>query len=78
MTTWTREDVIAKVMHDFPDADPSIVLAIIDQYGVESHERERERVQRAILDLSDGDLARAESYTINAKCDYRDVLRLSE
>ena len=49
-------------------------MAVLDSYGVRSHERERERVQLAILKLSDGSLEALHHYVAAAKRDYRDVL----
>ena len=46
-------------------------MAVLDEYGVE---RERERVQRAIVHLSKGDYGRLQHFTRVAKWDYRDVL----
>jgi hypothetical protein len=47
-------------------------------YGVETYERERERVQIAVLKLSDGEAAKALSMVNSAKRDYRDVLMWAE
>lgn len=45
--------MIAAVHTAFPRADASAILAVLDQYGVEARERERKRVQLAIVKLSD-------------------------
>ena len=50
------------------------VLEFLDTYGVESYERERERVQLAILNLSKGDEEKLREFVAVAKRDYRDVL----
>jgi len=50
------------------------VLELLDSYGVEPYERERERVQVAILKLSAGSEAKVREYVAVAKRDYRDVL----
>jgi len=50
------------------------VLELLDTYGVESYERERERVQLDILKLSAGSEAKVREYVGVAKRDYRDVL----
>jgi hypothetical protein len=62
----------------FPRSDSSSILALLEQYGVESHERERERVQLAIVNLSDGDESKLRYFLAIAKQDYRDVLFWSE
>jgi len=54
------------------------VLELLDSYGVEPYERERERVQVAILKLSTGSEAKVREYVAVAKRDYRDVLFWAE
>jgi len=54
------------------------VLELLDSYGVERYERERERVQVAILKLSAGSEAKVREYVAVAKRDYRDVLFWAE
>lgn len=49
-------------------------LALVDEYGTESHKREVDRVKLAILEVSDGKLARLPYFVKCAKIDYRDVL----
>jgi len=56
----------------------SRVLDLLDSYGVERYERERERVQVAILKLSAGSEAKVREYVAVAKRDYRDVLFWAE
>ena len=45
----SRDEVVAVVQKAFPETSRSRVLELLDAYGVESYERERERVQLAIL-----------------------------
>jgi len=47
-------------------------------YGISSHEREAERVQLAILKLSEGQAEKALAMVAAAKQDYRDVLMWAE
>jgi hypothetical protein len=54
------------------------VLELLDTYGVESYERERARVQLAILKLSAGSEEKVREYVDVAKRDYRDVLFWAE
>jgi hypothetical protein len=54
------------------------VLELLDTYGVESYERERARVQVAILKLSAGREEKVREYVDVAKRDYRDVLFWAE
>jgi hypothetical protein len=69
----SREDVVAVVQKTFPETSWSRVLESLDRYGVESYERERERVQLAILKLSEGSEEKLREFFAVAKRDYRDV-----
>jgi hypothetical protein len=69
-----REEVIAAIRAVFSASDAATVLAVLDLYGVEPHERERERVQLAIVALSEGNEDRLLRFVQTAKTDYRDVL----
>jgi len=53
-------------------------LALLARYGTEPWHRERERVQRAILTLSKGDLDLLRHHVEVAQQDYRDVLYWAE
>lgn len=74
----TRAQVRAAAAHRFPGEDTATVVGILDLYGVESYERERERVQVGILKLSGGDVDRLLAAVADAKKDYRDVLWWAE
>jgi hypothetical protein len=74
----TRDDVVATVRKTFPESAHARVLELLDTYGVESHERERERVQLAILKLSEGNEEKLREFVAVAKRDYRDVLFWAE
>ena len=75
----TRAKVIEKAKKIFPNLDIDVVLAELDRYGVESYERERDRVQLAILKLSQEErLPSPAHYVEAAKRDYRDVLAWAE
>jgi hypothetical protein len=58
----------------FPKEDPATILELLDLYGIEPHERERERVQLAIIKLSKGNTDELLSHIATAKRDYRDIL----
>jgi hypothetical protein len=73
-----RELLQTKVAQEFSHEDPAAVRALLDAYGTESWEQERERVQLAILFLSRGDLHRMSDAIAVAKRDYRDVLAWAE
>jgi len=72
--TYTREQVIAAMHVAFSDHDSSQILARLDTYGIEPYERERERVQLAIIALSERNEQKLEYFLAVAKKDYRDVL----
>src|SRR2546430_1447082 len=74
----SREDVVASVRASFPKESRARTLELLDTYGVAAHERERERVQLAILKLSEGKEERLRQYVGVAKRDYRDVLFWAE
>jgi hypothetical protein len=70
--------VIDKVRKEFPQEENDDVLEILSLYGTEDHEREKERVLLAILDLSKGKVEAVRELVDKAKKDYRDVLFWSE
>src|SRR5438067_13112822 len=74
----TRDEVVAVVQKTFPEGAHTRVLELLDGYGVESYERERERVQLAILKLSNGSEEKLREFVAVAKRDYRDVLFWAE
>src|SRR5437867_1987575 len=74
----TRDEVVAVVQQIFPETSYSRVLELLGTYGVESYERERERVQLAILKLSEGNEEKLREFVAIAKRDYRDVLFWAE
>ena len=70
----TRQHLLDTIERDFPADARSEVLAIVDQYGAEPHEREPERVRLAIVHLAAGDREKLQKLLYAAKYDYRDVL----
>ncbi|WP_309572614.1 hypothetical protein [Deinococcus sp.] len=71
--------LIRKIAQMFPERDPVDLLAQLGDYGTESHEREIERVELAILKLYEEDGAPAAVELVQAaKTDYRDVLAWAE
>jgi hypothetical protein len=75
---YTRELVMKKAKDVFPKEDTAKIMSILDQYGTDSYERERERVQIAILKSSKGEMKDLEEGVKAAKQDYRDVLAWAE
>ena len=47
--------MLSVVKREFPNEDAQAIVALLDAYGVESYENERDRVQLAILKLSQGE-----------------------
>ena len=74
----SRDEVVLVVQKTFPESAHARVLELLDTYGVESYERERERVQLAILKLSEGNEEKLREFVAVAKRDYRDVLFWAE
>ena len=74
----SRDEVVAVVQQTFPEGAHTRVLELLDGYGIESYERERERVQLAILKLSEGNEEKLREFVAVAKRDYRDVLFWAE
>ena len=74
----TRDEVVAVVQKTFPESARARVIELLDTYGVEPSERERERVQLAILKLSEGNEEKLREFVAVAKRDYRDVLFWAE
>lgn len=71
---YSRAMVLRKAERTFPHHDPAEIIRVLDEYGTESYERERERVHLAVLFASEGDLRTLRELVDLAKTDYRDVL----
>ena len=69
-----REAVIAAVRAAFPSGDLTVIVELLDHYGTEPYERERERVQLSIVSLSQGSEDKLLQLIQIAKTDYRDIL----
>ncbi len=76
--TYSGDQVVASVEATFPKSGWARVLDLLESYGVESYERERKRVQLAILKLSAGSEEKVREFVAVAKRDYRDVLFWAE
>jgi len=74
----SREDVVASIRAGFRRESRPRALELLDTYGLAAHERERERVQLAILKLSEGNEEKLRQLVDVAKRDYRDVLFWAE
>lgn len=74
MTTTSRDAVLAAVRAAFAEDSWPRILKSLDGYGVQSCERERDRVQLAIVKLSEGNEEKLIEFIAVAKQDYRDIL----
>ena len=74
----TRADVERVVARDFSPEVRAAVVLLLERYGVESYEREPERVRLAALKLAGGDVEALHRHVETAKTDYRDVLAAAE
>ncbi len=74
----TRQQVLQDVQINFPRQDPSQIMELLDLYGLEASEQQRERVQIAILSLSNGNLPRLFDLVEMAKYDYQTLLHQAE
>jgi hypothetical protein len=75
----TRALVLAKFAQLFgAHPDSEALLALLDRYGARERDRERERVQLAILKLGAGDPDKLRHNVEAALVDYRDVLAWAE
>ena len=74
----TREMVLDKVNQVFPHSNLEDILSVLDLYGADSYEIERERVQLDILKLSEGKEDKLLDNLEAAKRDLRDVIAWAE
>lgn len=75
---YTRKQVIQGVQQNFPHYTPERIMDLLDLYGLEPNEQQRERVQMAILQLSNGDLHQLFELIELAKHDYRSLLHQAD
>ena len=66
--------VEAAACEAFPGADHAEIMKLLNTYGTEPYERERERVQLTIIRICQGDASRLPYQVEVAKIDYRDIL----
>ena len=74
----SRGEVLRVIRRDHSAAEFDRVLSILDEYGVEPWERERDRVQLAVLKLAGGRVDEVRRQVDAAKRDYRDALAQAE
>jgi len=76
--TQAREGVLALAASMFGEGNLEAIMSALDEFGIESHEPEVDRVKLAILQLSEGDPEKLRHWVKAAKLDYRDVLAARE
>jgi hypothetical protein len=64
----------AAIAEAFPESDTATIVELLNSYGTQPYENERERVHLAVLKLSEGNLEKLQSFLAIAKEDYRDIL----
>lgn len=74
----SRQEILALATAMYGESNLNDIMAVLNKYGVESYEREVERVQLAILKLSEGNRDKLLSLIKTAKTDYRDILAWQE
>jgi hypothetical protein len=74
----TRKQVERIVRRDFSAEHFVEVMAMLDEYGKESYQREVERVQLDILKLASGKMDALRKRIEDAKTNYRDVIAWAE
>ena len=74
----TSADVERVVRRDFHADCIADVMAMLNEYGTESSQREPDRVRLAALKLAAGSVERLHYEIEGAKSDYRDVLAPAE
>jgi hypothetical protein len=72
------DDVDRVVRRDFRVEEFTVVMELLNEYGIEKWERERSRVQLATLKMADGSLEALRRHVVAAKQDYRDVFAAAE
>ena len=72
--TQPQSKVEQAVREAFPTADHEAIMALLNTYGTEPYERERERVQLTIVRICQGDASKLRAQVEMAKVDYRDIL----
>ena len=78
MSTALSETAIAKIRECFRPQDREGAATLLIKYGIESWEREVERIHLDILSACESNLEKMEELINLAKADYRDLILLVE
>ena len=76
--TIDSEDVERIIIRDYCNDSHEEARRILSRYGVESYQREVDRVRLATLKLASGDIDQLRHEVENACCDYRDTILAAE
>jgi hypothetical protein len=74
MTDRLSAEVERAVAREFAPGEQPVARDLLARYGVAAHDREVDRVRRALLSLSHGRVDHLGHYLAVAQHDYRDVL----
>ena len=74
MTPPLSADLERALAREFPPDQQAVARSMLAGYGLAEHQREVERVRRALLTLSRGKVDYLGHYLAIAQHDYRDVL----
>lgn len=75
----TSKLLISKIKKIFPHKKSGEIISILNLYGTEKYEREKDRVYLAILKLCEEEMLDDPSkYVEMAKKDYRDIIAMAE
>jgi hypothetical protein len=74
----TRGMVTEKIARYWPELDPEEIFQVLDGISIAGSEENIERVQLAVLKLSEGRQERLRELVAMARKDYRDVLAYAE
>lgn len=78
MTGPEEETIESVVNRSFIESERARALELVRRYGAEPKDKEVERVRRAILKLSHGDIHRLNRLVNSARQDHEDVLWWAE
>lgn len=70
--------VLERIQRDYPNEKRKKVEELLGSYGIESYQKEHERVLMDILKLAKGDIKQVKELVERAKKDYRDIIFWAE
>jgi len=73
-----RERILRRIRRMWPGEDHRKIVGLLERYGSEKHEKDPERVQLALLKLSEGNFDSLPELVKMAKSDWQDVIAMAE